>query len=46
MGGFSDFSKREKKKQKKGKEGKSISSDAPIFVLPELVEKKKKNSDQ
>lgn len=41
MGSFGGFYKGEKKKQKKGKEGKT-SSDAPVFVMPEKIEKKKK----
>lgn len=43
MGSFGGFYKGEKKKQKKGKEGKGSISSAPIFTLPELVTKKKKN---
>jgi len=43
MGGFGDFAKKQKKKPKKGKEGKSISSDAPVLVLPELISKKRKD---
>lgn len=38
------FFKGEKKKQKKGgKEAKNIFSTAPVFTLPELVAKKKKD---
>jgi len=38
------FFKGEKKKQKKGgKEAKNIFSNAPVFTLPELVAKKKKD---
>ena len=41
--GSSGFFKGEKKKAKKGsKEGKNIFSTAPVFTLPGLVEKKKK----
>jgi hypothetical protein len=37
------FFKGEKKKAKKGgKEAKNIFSNAPVFTLPELVSKKKK----
>ena len=37
------FFKGEKKKQKKGgKEVKNMFSNAPVFTLPELVSKKKK----
>ncbi len=39
----SGFFKGEKKKVKKGgKETKNLSSNAPVFTLPELVSKKKK----
>lgn len=39
----SGFFKGEKKKQKKkGKEAKNMFSNAPVFTLPELVSKKKK----
>ncbi len=41
--GSTGFFKGEKKKQKKGgKEAKNIFSDAPIFTLPEMISKKKK----
>jgi hypothetical protein len=41
--GSSGFFKGEKKKQKKGsKEAKNIMSNAPVFSLPSLVSKKKK----
>ncbi len=44
MGSFGGFYKGEKKKQKKdGKQVKIGLSDAPVFTLPELVEKKKKD---
>ncbi len=41
MPGFGSYYKGEKKKTKKGKEGKSISSNAPTYVMPEIVSKKK-----
>ena len=42
MAGFGGFYKGEKKKQKKGKEVKKVtSSNAPVFVLPEVISKKK-----
>lgn len=43
MGSFGGFYKGEKKKQKKGKEGKHVSSNAPVFTLPEIVSRKKKD---
>lgn len=43
MGSFGGFYKGEKKKSKKNKSSKNISSDAPIFKLPEIVSKKKKD---
>lgn len=43
MPGFGGFYKGEKKKSKKGREGKSISSNAPTYVMPELISKKKKD---
>jgi hypothetical protein len=44
MGSFGGFYKGEKKKQKKGgKENKQLSSNAPVFVLPEVIVKKKKD---
>ncbi len=39
---FGGFYKGEKKKTKKGKEVKSVSSNAPVFTLPEIIAKKKK----
>lgn len=40
---FGGFYKGEKKKPKKGaKSDKQLSSNAPVFVLPEIVSKKKK----
>ena len=41
MAGFGGFYKGEKKKAKKGKEGKSVASNAPTYVMPEIVSKKK-----
>jgi hypothetical protein len=42
--GSSGFFKGEKKKAKKGaKEAKNMFSSAPVFTLPELVAKKKKD---
>lgn len=43
--GNSGFFKGEKKKSKKNQSGKNISSNAPVFVLPELVSKKRKNQE-
>ena len=47
MGSFGGFYKGDKKKPKKGKENKAAlaGSNAPVFVLPELIEKKKKPSE-
>ncbi len=42
MAGFGGYYKGEKKKQKKGKDNKNMISSAPVFVLPKLIEKKKK----
>ena len=43
--GFGGFYKGEKKKQKKGKDGKGGGySTAPVFTLPTLIQKKKKES--
>ena len=39
--GFGSFYKGEKKKGKKGKDIKAQSSSSPVFVLPEIVSKKK-----
>lgn len=42
MAGFGGFYKGEKKKPKKGKEVKNVSfGNSPIFVLPEVISKKK-----
>lgn len=38
----SGFYKGEKKKSKKGKDGKELFSNAPVFVMPEIIAKKKK----
>jgi len=45
MGAFGGFYKGDKKKKPKNKQGKgnSVSSNAPVFVMPKMVEKKKKN---
>lgn len=42
MGSFGGFYKGEKKKKKKGQENKGAMSSAPVFVLPKVIEKKKK----
>ena len=42
MAGFGGFYKGEKKKQKKGKANKKILSDAPIFSMPEIISRKKR----
>ena len=41
MPGFGGFYKGEKKKAKKGKDDKIVSSNAPTYVMPELISKKK-----
>ena len=47
MGSFGGFYKGEKKKQKKDKDNKSfVSSNAPTFVMPEIITKKKKYEDK
>lgn len=43
MGSFGGFYKGDKKKPKKDKQGKSGVGSAPIFTMPELVSKKKKD---
>ena len=43
MGGFGGYYKGDKKKPKKNKQAKGGLSDAPIFSLPELISKKKKD---
>lgn len=42
MAGFGGFYKGEKKKNKKGKAAKQTFSSAPVFTLPEIITKKKK----
>ncbi|MDP2649716.1 MAG: hypothetical protein Q8P10_02630 [bacterium] len=42
MGSIGGFYKGEKKKQKKGREVKVGMSNAPVFILPEIISKKKK----
>lgn len=41
MPGFGSYYKGEKKKAKKGKDVKQTFSNAPTFVMPELISKKK-----
>ena len=44
MGSFGGFYKGEKKKPKKDKFGKNVSvGTAPVFQMPELISKKKKD---
>jgi hypothetical protein len=43
MASFGGFYKGEKKKSKKNKQAKSTVSNAPTFVMPELISKKKKD---
>ncbi|MCL4353194.1 hypothetical protein M1615_01825 [Patescibacteria group bacterium] len=45
MGSFGGFYKGEKKKAKRGKDNKNISSvsTAPVFRMPEIISKKKKD---
>jgi hypothetical protein len=43
MGSFGGFYKGDKKKPKKDKQAKVSLGDAPIFTMPELVSKKKKD---
>lgn len=43
MGSFGGFYKGEKKKPKKGKEPQGQSAGAPVFSLPEIISKKKKD---
>lgn len=44
MGSFGGYYKGEKKKAKKDKQQKGTSfSDAPTFVMPEIIKKKDKN---
>lgn len=42
MPGFGSFYKGEKKKAKKDKD-KVVSSNAPTYVMPEIISKKKKD---
>ena len=41
MVGFGSFYKGEKKNAKKGKDNKPVYSNAPTYVMPELISKKK-----
>jgi len=41
MPGFGGYFKGEKKKSKKDKTGTGISSNAPTYVMPEIISKKK-----
>ena len=41
MPGFGGFYKGEKKKAKKGREDKVVASNAPTYVMPEIILKKK-----
>jgi hypothetical protein len=43
MPGFGSFYKGEKKKSKKDNDKKQAYSNAPTYVMPELVSKKKKD---
>lgn len=43
MGSFGGFYKGDKKKPKKDKQGKVSVGDSPIFSMPELISKKKKD---
>ncbi len=43
MGSFGGFYKGEKKKAKKDGKAKMGGSNAPVFVMPELISKKKKD---
>jgi hypothetical protein len=43
MGSFGGFYKGDKKKQKKDKQSKVNLGDAPVFSMPELISKKKKD---
>lgn len=42
MAGFGSYYKGEKKKQKKGKAGQKLGGDAPVFTMPEIIPKKKR----
>lgn len=41
MAGFGSFYKGEKKIAKKSKDNKQVYSNAPTYVMPELISKKK-----
>ncbi len=43
MGSFGGFYKGEKKKSKKDGKAKTGGANAPVFVMPELISKKKKD---
>ena len=43
MGSFGGFYKGDKKKPKKDSKGKAISVNPSVFVMPELISKKKKD---
>ncbi len=43
MGSFGGYYKGDKKKQKKDKQNKVSVSNPPVFTMPELVSKKKKD---
>lgn len=44
MSGFGSYYKGEKKKPKKEKQDKAHTSNAPAYVMPEVIGKKKKDS--
>ena len=43
MGSFGGFYKGDKKKPKKDSKGKPVSVNPSVFVMPELISKKKKD---
>lgn len=43
MGSFGGFYKGDKKKPKKDKQGKGAFGSAPVFSMPEIISKKKKD---
>ncbi len=43
MGSFGGFYKGDKKKQKKDSKGKSSITNPSVFVMPEIISKKKKD---
>lgn len=43
MGSFGGYYKGERKKQKKDKKDKVGIANSPVFVLPEVISKKKKD---